>query len=59
MRYLFVVLAVALAGCEKIDTVFGPPFESMSQEQIGAYCAKWPDDNMCKRWQAGEFRGTK
>jgi uncharacterized protein YceK len=54
MRYL-VILALTLSGCATIDSIFGPPFQSMSQEQIAVYCVQSSDDNMCKRWRAGEF----
>jgi starvation-inducible outer membrane lipoprotein len=56
---LIAALALLLAGCKQVDAIFGPPFDTMTQEQIGAYCSKWPADNMCQRWQAGEFRGAK
>jgi starvation-inducible outer membrane lipoprotein len=59
MRILLLSFVLALSGCATVDSIFGPPFQSMSQEQIATYCVQWPDDNMCKRWRAGEFSGPK
>jgi hypothetical protein len=47
---------LSISGCATIDSIFGPPFKSMSLREKTDYCIQWPNDHTCKRWAAGEFK---